>query len=190
MAAKTSLLRVCLRVGILWVPCQAISRLADGREIAVQLLSADENVGESDVILGVRGWHVCDRKIDPVVDLIISKHSTFAQLRDTIATMADLDGFMPEPEPEREPEQETEQETELDQEIDSLAEPRTAAEIEPECEPEPELKAPRLRRLGLAKTSAFGPPLDHRVRRCTLRLPPAALRLQMSSAVCVIFRLR
>jgi hypothetical protein len=144
---------------------QAISRLADGREVAVQLLSTEENVAESDIILSVRRWHVCDRKLDSAVDLIISKHCTFSQLRDTIATLADLEGFMPELEPAAEP----------------VAEPAPGTDMEAECEPQPEsevepesqaeLEVPQLRRLGLAKASAFGPPLDHRVCRQTLVRP-------------------
>lgn len=129
---------------------QAISRLADGREIAVQFLLEEEDVAESDIILSVRRWHVCDRKVDPAVDLIISKHCAFSQLRDTIATLADLKGFM---EPKAEP----------------SAEMDVECEAEPEAETEPE--AQQLRRLGLAKASAFGPPLDHKVCRRTLYLP-------------------
>jgi hypothetical protein len=139
---------------------QAISRLADGREVAVQLLSAEENVAESDIILSVRRWHVCDRKLDPAVDLIISKHNTFSQLRDTIATLADLEGFMPEAalDPDAEP-------------VAQPASPQAEREAQPESEselklePQAEPKVLQLRRLGLAKASAFGPPLDHRVCR-------------------------
>lgn len=142
---------------------QALSRLADGREIAVQLLLEKEDVAESDIILSVRRWHVCDRKVDPAVDLIISKHSTFSQLRDTIATLADLKGFM-EPTAEPSPEMDVE------------------CEAEPEADTESEAK--QLRRLGLAKASAFGPPLDHKVcrARCTC-VAPTDLGCRLQAAI-------
>ena len=117
-------------------------------------------MAESDIILSVRRWHVCDRTLDPAVDLIISKHSTFSQLRDTIATLADLEGFMPGPGPDPEAEP-----------VAEVASPQSEREAQPESEseqkpdPQAEPKVPQLRRLGLAKASAFGPPLDHRV--CT-----------------------
>jgi hypothetical protein len=161
---------------------QVLPRLSDGREIAVQLLSADENVGESDIILSLRRWRVCDKKIEPPVDLILSKHSTFAQLRETIATLAGLEGFMAEPEPEPEPEAEPEMEPE--------PEPEMEPEPEQESEPEPTAAAP-MRRLGLAKASAFGPPLDHRVRCHTHHTncssPPLLPPCEFAAASALIF---
>jgi hypothetical protein len=103
---------------------------------------AGEVVGAQDVILGLRQWKVCDRTVGPPTDLILPKDCTFEALVAAVAAATGLEGNCRQPTPEP-----------------KLPEEEGEGEVVAEPEPEPQ---PALRRLGLAKAYARGPPLDHK----------------------------
>jgi len=58
----------------------------DGRQVAVQVLDADEELKADDIILGIRPWRVCDGILHAATDVIIGRSKTLGDLLDVLNT--------------------------------------------------------------------------------------------------------
>jgi hypothetical protein len=62
-----------------------IPNLADGKDIAVQVLDYPERMSRDDLVLSVRVWRPSRNELCPVVDVVIKRTTTAGQLRAFLA---------------------------------------------------------------------------------------------------------
>mmetsp|Transcript_7686 Transcript_7686/g.18713 ORF Transcript_7686/g.18713 Transcript_7686/m.18713 type:complete len:1339 (-) Transcript_7686:66-4082(-) len=112
---------------------KALPRLTDGKEIVVQMLSAPETVSESSIIIQVRHWDFEENHVHAAREMVISKKASCDELRHQILSV------MPE--------------------VNSVASDASGDVGHASEGDSPSSEAASVR-VGLAKASAFGPPLD------------------------------
>jgi hypothetical protein len=62
-----------------------IPNLADGKDVALQVLEYPERMSRDDLVLSVRVWRPIKNELCPVVDVVIKRSTTAGQLRAFLA---------------------------------------------------------------------------------------------------------
>lgn len=65
---------------------QALMGFSDGRQMAVQVLKADEELSPSDVILAVRPWRVTEGRLHAPTEIIVQKEQTLSSFLEMLTT--------------------------------------------------------------------------------------------------------
>jgi len=119
---------------------KALPRLADGRELAAQILPAPETATGTEIILQLRFWDIGAQSLSNSSEIVVSKLATVEQLR--LAVASALPRLVDLQDPSQQDVNQLGPESRVDAKDDT-----TQSNV-------------KLPRLGLAKASAFGPPLD------------------------------
>jgi len=106
---------------------QALLGFQDGRQVAVQVLKADEELAPNDVVLAVRPWRVTEARLHAPTEIIVRKGDTVSSFMEMLTTR--YKGLLHTEEDAEEKENATKQENVQEGAEEGLAKRKDALEV-------------------------------------------------------------